>query len=245
VSKQLPQHATFALTVTANGAISSLDIVSDTEYFKCPCKECGNNIEFPREAARSTVTCPHCKEWTELQLPEEPKKTKTVTLDLATLAIALWAVMILGLAGAGYYYWSHHKTAPVEESKNKTSAVKTPVKTSAKPVDSPGNHATTTVAAPVTPTRPKSPDDLKVSGIELQKTPGDSLVYAIGTVTNDSDYQRFGVKVELTVTNKKGKKIGVAQDYDNTLQPRQEWHFHALIPESRAAGAKLKTVTED
>jgi hypothetical protein len=219
--------------------------VSDTEYFKCSCKECGNNIEFPKEAARTTVTCPHCKEWTELQLPEEPEKTKTVTLDLATLAIALWAVMILGLAGAGYYYWSHHKSTPIEESKIKNSTAKTSVKSTAKPQDSTTNHATATAAVPVTPTRPKSLDDLKAGEIELQKTPGDSLVYAIGVVTNDSDYQRFGVKIELTVTNKKGKKIGVAQDYDNTLQPRQEWHFHALIPESKAAGAKVKAITED
>ncbi|HZV34631.1 MAG TPA: FxLYD domain-containing protein, partial [Verrucomicrobiae bacterium] len=100
-------------------------------------------------------------------------------------------------------------------------------------------------ATPKTPSRPKSPDDLKVSAIELEKTKGSSLVYAVGTLTNDSDYDRYGIRVEVDLFNGKGKNIGTAKDYKDYLAPHQDWQFRALIPEPKAVKAQLASVKED
>jgi hypothetical protein len=42
-----------------------------------------------------------------------------------------------------------------------------------------------------------------------------------------------------------GKKLGVARDYKDIIEPNREWQFHALIPDSRTASAKVVSVKED
>jgi len=91
----------------------------------------------------------------------------------------------------------------------------------------------------------KSTDDLKVSSIVLRKTSGSSLVYAIGTVRNESDQQRFGVTVELDLLDPAGKKIGTAKDYAKVIEPRKDWRFRALVVAPKTASAKLARIRED
>jgi len=98
--------------------------------------------------------------------------------------------------------------------------------------------------APKTGSAPKSLDDLKVSTITLQRTPGSSLVYAVGTVRNDSDYQRFGVRLELDVFDGTGKRIGPAKDYVPVIEPHKEWRFRALVPFARTVSAKVAKIAE-
>jgi hypothetical protein len=132
--------------------------------------------------------------------------------------------------------------------RNKSSAATTlPPSTNAIP----GSITNLTTDTSVTPTaqpppKPvKSLDDLKSSEVIFEKTKGSSLVYASGTITNASDFQRFGIRVELDVFNPKGARIGSAQDYTDLIEPRQEWRFRALLPDPKAASAKIASIKED
>jgi hypothetical protein len=222
--------------------------MGEIAYCKCPCKECGNNIEFPAYAARTTVPCPHCGQWTELLLPETVVERKR--MDLGTIAIICCALLV-----AGYALWMQFHKKPAEDDSVRAPVVKVVPKPVAKVVVVPTNLPPTNVPppivvtqavvqAPVTPTKPKSPDDLKIGKVELEKTPGNSLVYAVGTVKNNSDWQRFGVKIELDLLDAKGDKIGNSQDYKDILEPHQDWQFRALIPNKRTASAKVTSLKE-
>jgi len=88
-------------------------------------------------------------------------------------------------------------------------------------------------------------NDLVASDISLEKTAGTSLVYAVGTVKNPGKRQRFGVKVEIALLDAAGQKVGTATDYRPVLEPGGQWRFKALVVDSKAASAKLETITED
>ena len=92
---------------------------------------------------------------------------------------------------------------------------------------------------------PKSIGDLKVGPITLEKSKGSSLVYAVGVLRNDSAHQRFGVSLELELTDARGNKAGTAKDYRAVLEPRQEWRFRALVLDSKAVSARVAAVREE
>jgi hypothetical protein len=101
------------------------------------------------------------------------------------------------------------------------------------------------VAAPAP--RPKLPDDLKVlGGVSLEKAKGSRLSYAMGTLTNDSDHQRYGVRVEVDLFDEAGKKLPQqANDYLQMLEPRKEWKFRALVLETKAMKGKVAAIKEE
>jgi hypothetical protein len=86
--------------------------------------------------------------------------------------------------------------------------------------------------------------DFRVSPIAIEKQTGSSLVYAVGTVKNLLDKQRFGVKLELELHDAAGQKIGLARDYQQILEPGGEWKFKALVVESKASSARLTSIHE-
>jgi hypothetical protein len=92
---------------------------------------------------------------------------------------------------------------------------------------------------------PKSPDDLKRGPVTIERTSGGGLVYAVGTIRNESDHQRFGVKVELELADASGKMVGTAKDYARVIEPRQSWHFRALVLEAKAASAQISSIQEE
>jgi hypothetical protein len=93
---------------------------------------------------------------------------------------------------------------------------------------------------------PKATGDLKSGDVILEQSKGgSSLVYAVGTIANNSDHQRFGVKVEVDILDKAGKKIGKATDYIQVIEPRDKWRFHALVLEDKAASAKIASIKEE
>ena len=100
------------------------------------------------------------------------------------------------------------------------------------------------VARPA-PKEPKSLSDLKSGEITLESTQGTKLVHAVGMVTNDSDYQRFGVKIELDLFDRNERKVGTATDYVQLLEPHREWRFRALVLDRRTARVQLASITED
>ena len=92
---------------------------------------------------------------------------------------------------------------------------------------------------------PKSLADLKAGPIALEKTKGNSLVYAVGILRNDSDHQRFGVTIELALSDARGNPAGRARDYRAVLEPRQQWRFRALTLDSKAASAQVSEIREE
>jgi hypothetical protein len=237
--------------------------MSDAKYLKCPCEKCGGPIEFPAAGLGVGVNCPHCGQRTTLFAPDavvgeaspgEPLSTAalppTPEADGALAAeshagkgrgrarvVAVGIVLVaLGGAGAGtFYHWKnrrHSQSKPVSLTSFKTSEV---VSAASDPAPAP----------PPTPTTLKSIDDLKVGAITLEKAKSGSLVYAVGVLKNDSDYARYGVKIELDLSDAKGGRASKATDYTQVIDPRKEWRFRALILDSKAVSAKLAKITED
>lgn len=95
--------------------------------------------------------------------------------------------------------------------------------------------------------RPKSLEDLKVIGpVSIEKAKNSRLSYAMGTLRNDSEHQRFGVKIELELLDIAGNKLASkANDYVQMLEPRKEWPFRALVLEPKAVSAKVVSIQEE
>lgn len=85
----------------------------------------------------------------------------------------------------------------------------------------------------------------QVSQIKFEKTQGSSLVYAVGTVNNLTDKQRFAVRVEMELFDASGKSVGTAKDYQKVIEPKEQWTFRALIMEPKAVSAKITSLKED
>jgi hypothetical protein len=98
---------------------------------------------------------------------------------------------------------------------------------------------------------PAKPSDAAVqngftaSPVTLEKTSGTSLVYAVGTIRNTENRQRFGVKVELDLFDASGQKTGTAKDYQQLLEPGAQWAFKALVVPAATTTAKLASIKED
>ena len=212
----------------------------DEKLLKCSCKECGNHLAFAASMLNTVITCPHCGQWTELSMDPaaglgEPKARRvslmTFAFPLLLAAVATGAVIFVKAK------MTDKGTKPEKVAMAPTNAAPEPAPTPPPPAtetapDSNSQHA-------------KSHEDLKVGDVELQKTPGTSLVHAVGTVKNDSDYVRYGVKIELALFNKDGKKIGTAQDYQSTIEPHKDWRFKALVADPKTVAAKLANLSED
>ena len=105
-------------------------------------------------------------------------------------------------------------------------------------------------AAPVPQSPPKPVDPIAAAGfraspVTLDQGEGSSIVYAVGTVSNLTNRQRFGVRIELELLDASSNKVGNASDYRATLEPNEEWRFRALVVEKKTASARVATIKED
>ena len=168
-----------------------------------------------------TVECPHCHRQTELQ------PLKRVSRNISKLLI----FTIVGIAAtvAALVFLKIGK----------------PAKTMDPSAFSPVSNAAPVAAEPP---RPKSLADLKLQGsVSVEKAKGGSrLTYATGTLKNDSNHQRYGVKVEIDLFDQAGNKLPTqANDYVQTLEPHKEWKFRALVLDTRAVTAKVAAIREE
>jgi hypothetical protein len=214
--------------------------MADITYLKGSCVNCGNHIEFPQAMTGRAVACPHCGQSTELipgNFSVAPAKPQVPAPQAKGLGVGLLvgACLFAALAVAAFVCWMF---LPAREP------LLPMVKPSVSIPASPPPKVVTPLAAP-TAKAPKSPSDFKVGEIKLENTKGSTLVYAVGVLTNDSDYQRFGVHVELDLLNGQDAKIGSAQDYQGVIEPRKTWSFRALVVDSKAVSTKLAAVKED
>jgi hypothetical protein len=204
--------------------------MNPTKYLKGSCQHCDGHIEFPAEMAGLATTCPHCGQTTELLLATPPEES------CVSRKAILWttaAILILALGLLGALVALKRAQRLVQRQKQRADAVAASL----------GTTNTSTAPSPEPPSTAHG--DLEVSDISLQKTAGTSLVYALGTVRNSSNRQRFGVKVELALLDAAGQKLGTATDYRQVLEPGGQWRFKALVVDSKAVTARLESIKED
>lgn len=150
----------------------------------------------------------------------------------------LWiALPLLVLAGTAAFIFKDRLARPQSPMVNENS--------SATNLETPKVAASAPTNVPAPPKVTKSIDDLKVGPITLEKSKGSSLVYAVGVMRNDSSHQRFGLNLELELTDARGNKAGTAKDYRAVLEPRKEWRFRALVLDSKAVSAKVAAIREE
>lgn len=192
--------------------------MTDQQFFKGACQTCGGAIEFPATADGMTVECPHCHQQTELRRVEKPTRnvTRLLVFAVAGLALAFGILFFLKSPGGG-------------------------------PVRSLPVVLSNAIPAIAEPARPKSPEDLKVTGaVSVEKAKGSRLAYVMGTLKNDSDHQRYGVRIELDLFDQNGNKLPAqANDYLQSLEPRKEWKFRALVLDAKAVSAKVAAIKEE
>jgi hypothetical protein len=197
-----------------------------TKYLKGECQHCHGHIEFPAESAGLTTNCPHCGKETDLLLAlpkDEP------TIPTATIVYTAIAVIILGggLVGAMIAL----KMAQRKVAHKKEDAV----------AQSPTLPATNSAPDPHDPIAQAG---FRVSTVTIEKTAGTSLRHAVGTLSNTSDRQRFGVQIQFDLFDESGQKIESTKDYQQVIEPKGEWRFHAAVMSSKATSAKAISVTE-
>jgi hypothetical protein len=203
--------------------------MADPDFLKCSCQKCGGHIEFPATGTGATIHCPHCGAQTTLSsdssrlgIPPTTRKIKPAVLLVSGI---LLLVVILG-AVIGVLYW------PKKQRETVVPFTKPPVQ-----VESPKQSPPLSPPLPLTDSR----NDFNISKISLQKTEGSGLVYAVGTIKNTLDRQRFGVRIELSLLDEQDQNIGVASDYIPVIEAHKEWQFKALLTQP---GTVRVTVTD-
>jgi len=199
--------------------------MSSTKYLKGECQQCRGHIEFAPEAVGTTTECPHCGQTTELLLALPPTESLLPTKAIVYTIIAI-VILVGGLIGTQI---ALNRTKQLVEQQNAAASSAPP-----KP------------ATPPAPRDSKLTNAFRVSTIKLEKMPGTSVVHAVGTVRNESNRRRFGVRVQLDLFDSAGARVGAATDYcPQVLEPKTEWSFAATILMSGATSAKLASITED
>lgn len=192
--------------------------MNEADYLKCLCQICGGSIEFPSDGIGERVKCPHCGEQTELNSTPVDAPPKPG----GKFAVVAGTVLILCLltAAAVMLFWRM------------------------KPEVSAPNIAMPVVTNAAVPETFTELNDFKVGRITLKKTEGSGLVYAVGTVKNDTSRQRFGVRIQVEMLDDQDNKIGSASDYIEVLQPGKDWQFKALLTDPKTVRATLINVEE-
>lgn len=114
-------------------------------------------------------------------------------------------------------------------------------------------NATPTTPAPVKVDEKRAPEKKKgvLSGRfellnqDIERTPGRSLVYVVGTVTNGTAKQAFSVRITFDLFNRKGDAVGNATDYVQVIESGDGWNFRALILDTNAVTAKLQALEKE
>jgi hypothetical protein len=201
-----------------------------TKYVKGECQHCGGHLEFLAEHIGMTVPCPHCGQETELLLARPPEESAIPKRAIIWTGVAV-VILGLGLVGAMTALQRAQKLA----ERQKVPSASMPV------VQSPA----TTSPQQTQETNSPPQNELQSSDVSLEHAPGTSLVYAVGKIKNISSRQRFGVKVELGLFNAAGQETGTASDYAQVLEPGAQWKFKALVVDSKAISAKIRSIHED
>jgi len=111
-------------------------------------------------------------------------------------------------------------------------------------IDTKLKSTTAVVTHPKPEPEPDFWNGLKPGPVAFAKTPNSRLTYAVGTIRNDTDRQRFGVKVLLDVLDANGEKVGTTTDYTQFIDAHKDWTFKAQVAESKGTAAKILSISE-
>jgi hypothetical protein len=204
--------------------------MTKTKYLKAECGQCRGHIEFPVDAVGMTVDCPHCGKPTELLLAAPPDEAlvprRTIVWTVVTVLI-----LILGAVAVMVALNLTEKRAARQKAEAAAKAL-----------------AAAKASEPKAPPEPEDPAvkaGFQARPVRLEKMQGSSLTYAVGTLINTTDRQRFGVKIELDLFDEAGKKVGTAKDYQQLIEPHGQWQFKALCVDAKSKSAKVASIKED
>lgn len=193
--------------------------MSAAKYLKGECQKCGGHLEFPAESIGMEIQCPHCGGQTELTLYTS---TQEPLIPRRVIVWTIVAVLILvgGLIGTLMALGRAQRLLASQKSLL------------------PAN------TAPGIPTPSTGQNEFQISPIRLETVSGSSLVYAVGTLKNDSGRERFGVRIDLDILDKRGERSGSATDYRQSIQPGGEWQFRALVNATNGSSVRVSSITE-
>jgi hypothetical protein len=201
--------------------------MAETKFLKCPCDHCGGHIEFPADGIGATIPCPHCGQPTELALEIPAELIQRPAHGRKWFIAGAVILVVGGIAIAAILFKAQQLTNRTREK----------------------NEALRRSVLPATRSNAESPpakviNGFSTSAVTIDQAAGSSLAYATGTLRNETDKQRFGVKLELEVFDRAGTKIGTAKDSAQIMEPRGVWNFRALIVQKNAASARVISVQE-
>ncbi len=219
--------------------------MNEPTFLSGSCDHCGGAIEFPPGSAGQQTPCPLCGQTTSMT-PAPPASRAQRPARKPGLAFAgVMTAICLVVAVAGWKFISTADSDKVPGNTAKPPPSPEPPVSAATPsakanVASPTNAPAQTEALP-----PRSLDDLKAGPVSFEKAKSGSLIYAVGTLRNNSGHQRFGVTIEIELTDARGEPAGTAKDYRAVIEPRQEWRFRALVLNTKATQGKVMQVREE
>lgn len=193
-----------------------------TKSLQGECQQCGGLFEFPAEAVGVMGECPHCGQQTECVLAAPPEEKSPIRTKAITFMVIAVVILTGGLIAAQLALKRAERMVGRKQGTQTSGA---------------------TPNQPVT-TSPFAAQSFRVSLVTLETTPGTKLVHAQGAITNLTNRQRFGVKVELDLFDAAGKPVATASDYVGVIEPNAEWKFSASAVEARAASAKITAIKE-
>jgi hypothetical protein len=206
--------------------------MAETKFLKCACDHCGGHIEFPADGIGATIPCPHCGHPTELALEIPAELIKRPSHGLKWFIAGAVILVVGGIAIAAILFKAQQLT---NRAREKNEALR-------RSMLSAQTNTTTRSTAP-SPTA-KIINGFSSSPVTIDQATGSSLTYATGTLKNETDKQRFGVRLELEVFDRAGTKIGTAKDSAQIMEPHGVWNFRALVVQKNAASARIASVKE-
>jgi len=185
------------------------------------CQHCGKPIEFHADSIGGVADCPHCGQSTELLLALPPEECSPLRRKAIGFVLIALVILIAGIIGISLAF----KRA--QRLKGEQPAVSTIS-------DQPG----------VNPVSPFASQQFGVSPVSIKREQGNSMLHAVGILTNLADRQRYEVKVELEYFDSAGTRLGVASDYLKIIEPKATWEFRALVVDRRASAVQVLAITE-
>jgi hypothetical protein len=79
----------------------------------------------------------------------------------------------------------------------------------------------------------------------IERMEDSSLIYVVGSVSNNSTRDFFGLRVNFDLFDKDGASTGSATDYLDIIGPGRVWYFRALVLDTNTASVKLTGLEMD
>jgi uncharacterized OB-fold protein len=202
------------------------------------CRHCGHHLEFPPEAAGQVADCPHCGQPTTLS-PGHPPAARSSSYKLLIL---IGLALVAGLLATDIFLFVSKQSPPAVAAEKPAPILvlltNPPAAITSAPVVAP-------VVLPVRHLEELKTNDFAISAVKLEKTPGSSLVYVTGKVRNLRGQPRYGIKLMFDLSDAKHEPVGQTTDYQSMISSNAEWHFRAMVFESKAVAAHFRSVQED